>query len=191
MGLGCSKPGISEMDHGFEEKAPALVLVAEELMRKQLLEKYLSTELLADTLKTLEFQVRWNHIDAPVILQTSREGQKRTVSLWKWAQTAIIRAVTTSWFGNAIWDLSPLIVEDLVCLEDELWKILFKLPRPCGKDVRAARARMLRCLVEYMHLPLSRLGGQSWAVKTSLVEMRRRRLSDDDMASYLLMMLWG
>ncbi|KAE8131909.1 cytochrome P450 [Aspergillus pseudotamarii] len=191
MGLGCSELGISEMDHDSQPKAPALVLVAEEFMRKQLLERSLSTELLARSLEVLESHVRWDAINAPTLLRTSEDEQERTVSLWKWAQTAIIRAVATAWFGDSIWNLSPSIVEDLVCLEMDLWKLLFKLPQPCGKKVRAARARMRRCLIEYMRLPPSSQSDQCWAVKNAVPEMRRRRLSEDDMASYLLMVLWG
>lgn len=179
------------MDHDSQPKAPALVLVAEEFMRKQLLEKSLSTELLARSLEVLESHVRWDAINAPALLRTSADEHERTVSLWKWAQTAIIGAVTTAWFGDSIWTLSPCIVEDLVCLEMDLWKLLFKLPRPCGEKVRAARARMQRCLVEYMRLPPSSQGDQCWAVRSAVPEMRRRRLSEEDMASYLLMVLWG
>ncbi|PYI31587.1 cytochrome P450 [Aspergillus indologenus CBS 114.80] len=191
MGLGCSQSGISEMDHDSEPKAPPLVLVAEELMRKQLLEKSLSPEILARSLEVLESHMRWDRLEAPTLLHASEDGRERTVSLYQWAQTAIIHAVTTAYFGNAIWELSPHIVEDLVCLESDLWILLFKLPRPCGKEVRVARARVLRCLVDYMRLPPSSQQDQSWAVRNSITEMRRRGLSEDDMASYLLMVLWG
>ncbi|RAH44659.1 cytochrome P450 [Aspergillus brunneoviolaceus CBS 621.78] len=189
MGLGCSESGISEMDHDSEPKAPPLVLVAEELMRKQLLEKSLSPEILARSLEVLESHMRWDRLEAPTLLHSSEDGRERTVSLYRWAQTAIIHAVTTAYFGNAIWELSPYIVEDLVCLESDLWILLFKLPRPCGKEVRVARARVLRCLVDYMRLPPSSQQEQSWAVRNSIMEMRRRGLSEDDMASYLLMVL--
>ncbi|KAJ5633331.1 cytochrome P450 [Penicillium lividum] len=191
MGLGCSNIGISEMDQDSKPKALPLVLVAEDLMRRQLLEKDLSTELLARTLEVLESNVSWNGIDASALLRTSEHREEQTVSLWNLAQIAIMRAVTTSWFGNSIWNLSPCIVEDLVCLEKDLWKLLFKLPQPCGKEVRAARTRMKRCLVEYMRLPPASQQDQCWAVKSSIEEMKRRGLSEDDMASYLLMMLWG
>ncbi|KAL4919575.1 cytochrome P450 [Aspergillus aurantiobrunneus] len=191
MGLGCSPSGITEIDTGSQPKGPPLVLVAEDLMRKQLLERSLSTEILARSLDVLEREVRWENINSPVLLHTSEDGQERTVSIWKWAQTAIMRAVTESWFGSSIWSLSPYIVEDLVCLENSLWKLLFKLPRPVGADVRLSRARVKRCLVEYMRLPLAKRSDGCWAVQSSIVEMRRRKISEDDMASYLLMVLWG
>lgn len=191
MGLGCSKMGISEMDMGSEPKAAPLVLVAEGLMRKQLLEKSLSAESLARSLDILECNLRWYDMDDSVIISGTSRGSDRTVSLWRWAQIAIIRAVTTSWFGESIWDLSPSVVEDLVCLEHELWKLLFKLPGAYVKDVQAARDRLCRCLVDYISLPQAAQIGQSWAVKNAIEEMRRRRLHEDDMASYLLMILWG
>ncbi|PYH41075.1 cytochrome P450 [Aspergillus saccharolyticus JOP 1030-1] len=192
-GLGCSERGISEMDHESEAKAqaPPLVLVAEELMRKQLLEKSLSPAILSRSLEVLESHIRWEALEAPTLLHPAEDGQRRTVSLYKWAQTAIIHAVTTAYFGAAIWDLSPSLVEDLVCLENELWKLLFNLPRPCGRAVRLARTRVLRCLVDYMRLPAASQEDQSWAVRQSLTEMRRRGLSEADMAAYLLMVLWG
>ncbi|PYH86451.1 cytochrome P450 [Aspergillus uvarum CBS 121591] len=152
MGLGCSESGISEMDHDSEPKAPPLVLVAEELMRKQLLEKSLSPEILARSLQVLESHMRWDRLEAPTLLHASEDGRERT---------------------------------------SDLWILLFKLPRPCGKEVRVARARVLRCLVDYMRLSPSSQQDQSWAVRNSITEMRRRGLSEDDMASYLLMVLWG
>ncbi|KAI9368587.1 cytochrome P450 [Aspergillus egyptiacus] len=184
-GLGCSDAGISEIDQGGQPK------VAEELMRKQILDKSLGNDLLARTLNVLETQTCWEGLQAPTLLGISEDGQERTVSLWRWAQEAGIRTITTAWFGSTIWDLSPSIIDDHVCLDNDLWKLLFRLPQPFARDVYAARGRLQRCLIEFLRLPECKKKDQSWAVKTAVAEMKTRGMSEEDMASYLLMVSWA
>ncbi|KAL4923645.1 cytochrome P450 [Aspergillus undulatus] len=202
-GLGCSGPGISEIDNDHQStisvsggkvivtNRPSLYKVAEELMKKQLLDRNLGNELLARTLKVLETQARWGGIGTPTLLDASEDGQNLTVSLWKWAQVASIRAITTAWFGNAIWELSPSIIDDHIQVDHGLWQLLFRIPKPFAREVYAARARVQHCLVEFLRLPESKKGDQSWAIKAAVAEMRIRGMSEEDMASYLLMVFWA
>ncbi|KAL4756948.1 cytochrome P450 [Aspergillus foveolatus] len=143
-GLGCSKPGILEIDSNQEcnisvpnSKAahtnrPSLYKVAEGLMKKQLLGRSLGNDLLARTLEVLETQV-----------------------------------------------------------DHDLWKLLFRIPKPFARDVYTARTRVQRCLREFLRLPESEKSGQSWAIEGAVAEMRSRGMSEADMASYLLMVFWA
>ncbi|KAL2827745.1 cytochrome P450 [Aspergillus cavernicola] len=202
-GLGCSGPGISEIDHDHQSKVsvsdgkvaltnhPSLYKVAEELMKKQVLDRHLGNGLLTRTLEVLETQIRWGGIEASTVLGTSEDGRELTVSLWRWAQVASIRTITTAWFGNAIWELSPSIIDDHMHVDHGLWKLLFRIPKPFAREVYAARTRVQRCLVGFLRLPESEKEDQSWAVKAAVEEMRSRGMSEEDMASYLLMVFWA
>ncbi|KAL4965439.1 cytochrome P450 [Aspergillus stella-maris] len=202
-GLGCSGAGISEIDNNYQTNKnvsngkvaltnhPSLYKVAAELMKKQLLDRDRGNELLVRTLKVLETQVRWGELDASVVLDTSPDGSEVTVSLCKWAQVASIRAIATAWFGNAIWQLSPSLIDDHLRVDHDLWKLLFKIPKPFAREVYAARARVHRCLVAFLRLPDSEKRDQSWAIEAAVAEMRSRSMSEEDMASYLLMVFWA
>jgi hypothetical protein len=201
--LGCSKFGVGEMHHASRSKVsgpgdnvghPArvpFVLAAESLMRKQLLHRSLSQDLLTRTLQVLDMQTRWDGIEAVAVLQTSKDARQKTVSLSKWAQGAMIRAIATAWFGAAIWDLSPTIIDDLVYLDHSLWKLVFRLPRPFAKDVQATRDRLRRCFVKYLRLSPSMKEDQCWAAKASEMEMRTRGMGEEDIACYMLMVFWA
>jgi hypothetical protein len=202
-GLGCSRLGITEIDSNQQcnisvpdSKAaltnrPSLYKVAEGLMKKQLLDRTLGNDLLARTLEVLETQVRWDGIDASTLLETSEDGREVTISLWRWAQVASIRAVTTAWFGNAILGISASLIDDHVQVDHDLWKLLFRIPKPFARDVYTARTRVQRCLREFLRLPESEKSDQSWAIEGAVAEMRSRGMSEADMASYLLMVFWA
>ncbi|KAL4935821.1 hypothetical protein BDV06DRAFT_233925 [Aspergillus oleicola] len=87
--------------------------------------------------------------------------------------------------------LSPSLIDDHIRVDHDLWRLLFRIPTPFAREVYAARARVHRCLVAFLRLPDSEKRDQSWAIEAATAEMRSRGMSEEDMASYLLMVFWA
>lgn len=168
-----------------------MALLGEDLMKKQLLPTTRFDQLACRMLEIVDSRIQWDTIPMPAMLNLSTDNDQRTVSLLKWAQYTILEGMTTAWFGAAIWNLSSTIVEDILQLDEGIWKLFYKLPKPWSSDASAAQDRLRHCVLKYVQLHPSQKEDRSWAARVTENEMRLRGLSETDMSCQLLMVFWG
>lgn len=171
-------------------KHKPMAFLAEDIMSKQLLPNALFDDLLSRSLHFINIRTQWEEIPVSAVLDASVDNSK-TVSLLRWAQYTIIEALTTAWFGAAIWDLSSTIIGDMIDLDEDIWKLFYQIPKPWSSNVQVAQDRLHRCFLKYIRLHPSQKEDRSWAARVSEDEMRLRGTSEEDMASQLTMVFWG
>jgi hypothetical protein len=171
-------------------KQKPMALLAEDIMGKQLLQNARFDDLMSRVLDFIDIRTQFETIPSSAVLNASVDNNK-TVSLMKWAQYTMIEAVTVSWFGAAIWDISSTITTDMICLDGDIWKLLYQFPRLWSRDVQAALDRLHHCFLKYVRLHPSQKADQSWAARVTEEQLRLRALSDEDIAAQLMMVFWG
>jgi hypothetical protein len=114
----------------------------------------------------------------------------KTVSLYKWCGVVLVEAVTRSFFGEALFKISPVLMEDFFSFEQSSWKILYEYPWFLARDMHTARKRLSKTFVAYFSLPADQKSDASWYIKTQGVEMKHLGFSVEDTAAIAQLYFW-
>lgn len=110
------------------------------------------------------------------------------VSLLSWTQGILIDAALRAFFGDALIESEPQIVDDFLAFDDDNWKLWYKWPQ--ADAMFAAKARVSAALKRYITLPRQKREGASFIVDTFIEGQRAIGTPDEDLANILCMVVF-
>jgi hypothetical protein len=111
--------------------------------------------------------------------------------LMEWCSDFFTRAGQRAYFGDAIDAIDPMLPNTFLIFDELSWQALYQYPDFLASEMKGARNAMQRALKKYIQLPQSQRSGDAWFMKTMENEMRALNISEDDIATMLVMVYWG
>ena len=167
-----------------------LAQLAEGFMKTQLHPGALFDELQSKTLRLLGDKCTWSGMAAKGILSSGVNPVQRKVSLLKWTQRTIVECATVAFFGPALLEVDPALLDHFSHFDDDIWQLLYRIPKPWSNKMRDSKAKLHRGILNYIQLPLQRREDACWLVRTTEKEMRARNIGEDDIVVNLMMVFW-
>ena len=109
-------------------------------------------------------QMDWDKIPSSCTIQVS--PGKKVVSLRNWCANVFGEATAAAFFGNALLELNPRLLEDFHTFDSASWMLLYQYPRVFGKPVFAAMERGTQAFTRYFELPIEKRTTMCHYIKT-------------------------
>ncbi|EMT67639.1 cytochrome P450 [Fusarium oxysporum II5] len=118
-------------------------------------------------------------------------GKSSEHDMLKWTSDIIVKASTKSFFGNALFENSPGLVDDFRRFNRQTWKLLYKYPRFLSRTAYDSRDSAIDGLERYFKMPQDQRRDAAPFVIKAEDEMRRHGISDRDIAAVLFKLYWA
>ena len=109
-------------------------------------------------------------------------------SLHRWCQSVLVEAGMRAFFGKALFELDPNIMEHFVDFDDNNWMVWYKWPN--ASAMRVPKAKVLRTLERFLALPKEEKSDMSFLTKAMEDSMKQLGMSIPDMAAVVMMQVW-
>jgi len=168
--------------------------LSEEIFRKQLHPGIHLTKLQHKFLRNIHQSLTANNLSrtrtrGKVVLSSSLDG-KHIVSLLQWTQATLLEGATNAFFGEALLECNPGLLDNFSEFDERSWQLSYKIPRPWSRKMQMAKQKSLDALTAYFKAPASQRPGACWLVETMEREMRAAGIGEYDMAANLMMAYW-
>lgn len=126
--------------------------------------------------------------DGCVVLDS---GGKKMFQLRKWCAAVLGSASAEAFFGKALLELDPNLLEDFHTFDCQSWKLLYQYPRMFAKPMFEAMERGTKTYTRYFQLPIEERSDACHYMKTVEVKQRRAGMTDGDIAIAGQMFFWA
>ncbi|KAL9564592.1 hypothetical protein ACKAV7_011044 [Fusarium commune] len=128
-----------------------------------------------------------------VMHQTSpfTAGKSNEHGMLKWTSDIIVKASTKSFFGTALIQNSPGLVDDFRTFNCQTWKLFYKYPRFLSRSAYDSRDSAIDGLEKYFKMPQDQRRDAAPFVIKAEDEMRKHGISDRDIAAVLFKLYWA
>lgn len=120
------------------------------------------------------------------VLSSTSNGMK--ISLHKWCQHILVSAGTNAFFGDALLQMNPDLLQNFVDFDDNNWMVWYKWPN--ATLMRTPKAKVLKTLENYVGLPKEKRTGIAWMIETMEDSQRNLGMNDADIAAVMMMLLF-
>ncbi|KAI1035445.1 hypothetical protein LB504_006084 [Fusarium proliferatum] len=118
-------------------------------------------------------------------------GNSNEHDMFTWASDIMVRAYTKNFFGAALIENSPGLVDDFRGFNRQTWKLLYKYPRFLSRSACDSRDAAIDALERYFEMPQGqRLDAAPFMIKAEN-EMRKYGISNRDIAAVLFQLYWA
>lgn len=111
--------------------------------------------------------------------------------LMEWCSDAFTRAGQRAYFGDSLAQLDPTLTKTFIIFDELSWQVLYQYPDWLANEMKNARNTIQRALLKYIQLPQSQRTGDAWFTKAMENELRALNMSEDDIATMLVIIYWG
>ncbi|KAJ4049234.1 hypothetical protein NW756_006460 [Fusarium oxysporum] len=118
-------------------------------------------------------------------------GRSSEHDMLKWTSDIIVKASTKSFFGNALFENSPGLVDDFRRFNRQTWKLLYKYPRFLSRTAYDSRDSAIDGLERYFKMSQDQRRDAAPFVIKAEDEMRKHGISDRDIAAVLFKLYWA
>ena len=125
-------------------------------------------------------QMDWHEIPSSCTIQAS--PGKKVVSLRNWCANVFGEATGAAFFGKALLELNPRLLEDFHTFDSDSWMVLYRYPRVFARPVYAAMERVTQAFTRFFELPIEKRTTMCHYLKTVEVKQRRAGMSNRDIA---------
>ncbi|KAF2188706.1 cytochrome P450 [Zopfia rhizophila CBS 207.26] len=141
------------------------------------------------TLAYVEKALRWENMVSQkfVIAHTS---SYKDISLLHFCEEVILQVATRSFFGDALIDKNPNILEDFLQFDDVSWKLMYRYPRLLSPNMNKAKDKLIDALEKYFNLPQEERPGANWFVQMEEAEFRNFGVPVRDIAKLIASIYW-
>lgn len=167
----------------------SLILLTEDLYKQQLLPGAKLDVLAARFISLIDQDLRWERLRGGYVLSSNDE--RRHVSLFKFCEQFLVKAITRTMFGDLIYRLEPNLTQHLLDLNDDVWMLIFRYPQFAAKKLYHAQKQILNALECYMKYPKESRVGESWLIETVMAQQVVAGVDDSNRAKMLLMVYWA
>jgi hypothetical protein len=109
----------------------------------------------------------------------------------KWTGDIIVIVSTNSFFGTAVFEHAPELLDAFHTFNHHAWKLLFRYPKILSKTAHDAKDSCIRALTKYFELPQEKRLDAAPFVLRSEDEMRKHGISSRDIAAVLFKLYWA
>ena len=113
------------------------------------------------------------------------------ISLKNFTRQILGECAMKSFFGQQLFNTSPLFLPHYQAYEDESWKVFFNYPRFVARDVHKSKDKALDDLVKYFALPVQHRSDLAWIFQTLDSELNNLGLVARDRAGIMMMITWA
>jgi hypothetical protein len=141
----------------------------------------------------IDKRMKWDAISAKAILKScdkEERPQLKSISLVEFVRQTLVESTTVAFFGPALLQVEPTIVDTFLYFDDRIWLFLYGIPRPWASGMLASKEKMHRAIQVYLELPKEKRLGGAWLASTLETEMRARGIGNRDIAAWLVMIFW-
>jgi hypothetical protein len=149
---------------GFQLLSPnpshkSLASLTVDFYREQLYPGPRLTQLGEITCSYIEQAVRWDTMTSHRYT-LSHAVWSKDISLLHWCEDVLLRAAARSFFGDALFDINPNMIEDFLNFDSVSWKLMYRYPKILSRDMVCISLMTIRdpankisCiyLLEYVH----------------------------------------
>lgn len=122
------------------------------------------------------------------VMSSNPDGTK-VVSLLSLTEEILVDAAIRAFFGDAIFDLNPNLIEDAGRFDRESWKLWYKYPN--AADMAKAKARMLDTVSKWLALPEEKRPGACFLVEQFITTERAVKFPEKDIAEMLCIVIFA
>lgn len=141
-------------------------------------------------LNLINQRLTWGQMSMNPIFSLKTNMRQKRVSLLQWTSQTLIESSTIAFFGPSLLRIDPSIGTTFLQFDDQMWKLLYSVPRPWSNDMLATKKKLHTTLMTYLDLSKDQRKGEAWFVRTYESEMRARGIKSHDIAGCLAMVLW-
>ncbi|KAM0247338.1 hypothetical protein ACHAQJ_009895 [Trichoderma viride] len=110
--------------------------------------------------------------------------------LMEWCSDFFTRAGQSAYFGDALDAIDPTLTKTFIIFDELSWQVLYQYPDFLTGEMKGARNAMHHALKKYIQLPQSQRSNDAWFTKAIENEARALNISEDDIATVLMMVYW-
>ncbi|KAI3401886.1 hypothetical protein diail_6445 [Diaporthe ilicicola] len=107
--------------------------------------------------------MNWESISGASLLRSTEHS--KTVSMWNWCWIVLSEAATQAFFGDAIFQVAPNVLDEFWTFNLEAWKMHSKYPRFAAPAAFKAKDRSVKAFSDYLSLPKEQRSGACWLVE--------------------------
>lgn len=138
----------------------------------------------------MEKSTRWAAMDDPRYVLATPSHDTKEISLAKWCESVIVSAAVRSFFGDALMDSNPDLLDYFMAFDIVSWKLLYRYPHILCKDMHAAKDHLVGALKKYFRLPLESRPGANWLVRMMETEIQNLGVDKDDFCKMIGLIFW-
>ncbi|VTT59180.1 unnamed protein product [Fusarium fujikuroi] len=118
-------------------------------------------------------------------------GKSNEHDMFKWTSDIIVRVSTRNFFGTALIENSPGLVDDFREFNRQTWKLLYQYPRFLSRSAYDSRDAAIEALKRYFEMPQDQRRDAAPFVIKAEDEMRKHGISNRDIAAVLFKLYWA
>lgn len=186
------KPAVKALGSNERSVNPlhkSLILLTEDLYKQQLLPGARLDVLGARFISLIDEDLRWQRLRGKYVLSSNDE--RKHVSLFKFCEEFLVKAITRTMFDDLIYILEPNLTEHLLNFNDDVWMLIFHYPQFAAKRLYRAQRKILDALERYMRYPKESRAGESWLIETVMAQQMAAGVDEPNRAKMLLMIYWA
>ncbi|KAH7311258.1 cytochrome P450 [Stachybotrys elegans] len=173
-------------------RVKSLADIGEHSMKQQLNPGPKFDDFEAVLLSEIDARLTWDKLSSKALLSPNTNSPNlKAVSLIELVRQTLVESTAIGFFGTAILQVNPAIVDTFLSFDDRLWMFLYGIPRPWSSGMRAAKEKLHDSVVAYLRLPKDQRPGAAWLASTLETEMSGRGISTRDLAGWLTMIFWS
>jgi hypothetical protein len=143
--------------------------------------------------------LRWDRLAAggPMVLSSpgadgsgSGDGGGLRVSLLEWCKQVMLDTATRAFFGDAMFDVAPRLLDSFFAFDDDAWKLNYRFPRFAAKAMYAAKDSGEAAFARYFGLPKAQRPNAAWMTDMFEQGMRDLGIDEREMAAMLFLQYW-
>ncbi|KAL8949024.1 MAG: hypothetical protein Q9222_004833 [Ikaeria aurantiellina] len=107
-------------------------------------------DLIARFLARIEHGTTWENIPRPCVLSSTKDAM--VISLYKWCGNVLGDAASRGFYGDALVDTSPRMVQDFLEFDKQSWMLLYQYPSFLASSMLAPRNLVTKAFDRYVAL---------------------------------------
>ena len=170
-------PGAPHVElHDWEDKPVKEVCL---MLFRHMLNPGNHLDVLLDVLLgSIHRQMSWDALSNDIIY--NKGDEVCTLSLSKWAQAALLEGATRSFFGSALLELEPRLLDSFALFDDASWKLSYRLPEIFARDCKQHKAIAEQALGRYFDIPVDQRPDTSLVIQEIEKVLRAAGISSKD-----------
>lgn len=147
------------------------------------------TQLGEITCTYIEEALRWENIQGPKYV-LSQSSNYKDISLLHWCEDVLLKAAARSFFGDALLDNNPALLDDFLAFDEVSWKLMYRYPKFLSKDMHRAKDALTDAVEKYFNLTKDKRPDANWFIEMQEAEMLALGISVRDMSKFIALIYW-
>ena len=175
-------------DNPVNPKQLPLIRLIENIYAQQLLPGVQMDRMNESWIKSLQTTLCWSTLE---FCTMKADSGRKTVSLMRLCQHAMLEAGIYSFFGTMIGQIDANFIPTMLVFNQNAWMLFYGLPRIFSTAVSTPQRALKETFQKFANLPESVRHDQSWGVQQLLIAQELVGIDLESRACILLLILWA